>query len=86
MAYLDILILSIVCTVLALLNSKKSDDYFEEKDEYGNLVGKSRKESENIYARVGRENNNEESGEMKDYGGVGNERDRERDIVNIEEN
>jgi membrane protein DedA with SNARE-associated domain len=32
MAYIDILVLTVACIVLAVLNSRKGDDFFEEKD------------------------------------------------------
>lgn len=33
MAYIDILVLTLACIVLAILNSRKAEDFFEEKDE-----------------------------------------------------
>lgn len=40
MAYIDVIVLTVLCIVLAILNSRKDNDFFEEKDEEGVIINK----------------------------------------------
>ena len=40
MAYIDVLVLTVLCIILAILNSRKGSDFFEEKDEDGFVLHK----------------------------------------------
>lgn len=33
MAYIDVIVLTVACILLAIFNSRKADDFFEEKEE-----------------------------------------------------
>lgn len=48
MAYVDILVLTVACIVLAIFNSRKGDDFFEEKDEDGYVINKRIVQSDSI--------------------------------------
>ena len=48
MAYIDILILTTACIILAILNSRKNEDFFEEKDEDGVIINKRIVQSDSI--------------------------------------
>ena len=40
MAYIDVLVLTLACIILAILTSRKGSDFFEEKDEDGFIMHK----------------------------------------------
>lgn len=48
MAYIDIIVLTTVCVILSILNSRKGDDFFEEKDEDGIIINKRIIQSDSI--------------------------------------
>jgi len=48
MAYIDIIVLTTVCVILSILNSRKGDDFFEEKEQDGIIINKRIIQSDSI--------------------------------------
>lgn len=48
MGYIDILVLTTACIILSIFNSRKDEDFFEEKDEDGIIINKRIIQSDSI--------------------------------------